>query len=113
MRGKAFVRGALVGIAALVLTTGLAQAHDDVTIRVGPPTYDAPAYDVQRYYVPPPPSVIVTPPPVQERVIVQEPYPAYVYSSPPPFYPVPPVPRSSGVFVGPSGFYIYHQGDRD
>jgi hypothetical protein len=104
MRGKALATGILSGLGALVLATGLAQAHDDVTIRVAPPTYDVP-----RYYVAPPP-VIVTPPPAQERVIVQEHYPAYVYSSPPPFYPVPP---ASGVFVGPSGVYIYHRGDRD
>ncbi len=104
MRWKAFVTGALSGLGALVLATGSAQAHDDVTIQVAPPTYDA-----QRYYVAPPP-VIVTPPQARERVIVHEHYPALVYSSPSPVYSVPP---GSGVFVGPSGVYIYHLGDSD
>jgi hypothetical protein len=112
MRGKRFVTGALSGVAMLILSAALAQAHDDVTIRVAPPTYD-----VQRYYVARPPVVVTPSPPpvvvmpqVQERVIVQEPYRGLAYSSPPPVYSIPP---GSGVFVGPSGVYIYQQGHTD
>ena len=93
MRGKALLEGTVCALAALVplvLSTGVAQAHDEVTIRVSPP-----AYETQRYYVSPP-SVVVTPPPVQERVIIREQYPAAVYSVPPSVYYAPP-----GVYIAP------------
>jgi len=119
MRRRALVTGALSGVGALILATGLAQAHDEVTIRVAPPPYYVQQpYLVQQPYVAPPqvvispsPPVVVTVPQTQERVVVHEASPAPVYSSPPPVYYS--VPSSSRVFVGPSSVYIYRQGDRD
>src|SRR5574337_1286439 len=77
MRGKMLLTSTcgLSALVLLVLATGVAQAHDEVTIRVNP------AYETRQYYVSPP-AVVVTPP-VQERVIIREQIPAPVYSSPP------------------------------